>query len=692
MMNYVMSFVFILTALLYAPQSPAQFNNVQKSYSSLVNLLTNPGAELGKSGWTIATDTYSVTTTAANVGSGSAAFSWNSAGAARTLTSNAVAIPVGLYGKNGAMSCNIQTPSGSATHTINAWDGTNILSSATITSSTTYARTTINFPFPSSGSIYLRLASVAADEPQIYIDDCIIADAMLVNLSQVNQASFVGSAEWLPVSGCAWASSTAGFNNLAADSDCAASPNTLTGTATAAATKIPAVVFPSLAPGRYEVIMTGNYISDTSDCHWVMSDGTNRAGGGGVTRVDGQGLGVIVGDFTYTTAQGSTTFQPQGSPIGGGANCVIVLDAGTSTTAVPFKITVKRFPSTSELALSASANSFPTIQKFTSGSGTYTLPISPRPVYLKIRMIGGGGGAAGSGGVGGADGTDGGDTTFGTSLLVAGKGGKGIFQGAGGSGGTASLGTGPIGTALGGGGGMNASVDDAVAGAHNMGNMGGVSHFGGAGQGTLAGTTGGAAVANSGSGGGGTGPAGAATAQSGASGGAGGYVEAIITNPSATYSYAVGAGGTGGAAGATGSIGGAGGSGYIEVTEYYGNNAPILVGSVTSNSTGAERVERATITGGNPPTIASQSGSWLTYASRAGAGDTTWTLAGFSSTPTCVVSATYTAAIDSQSATCRGGATSATSARFYCNYVDDAASSVVTALDLGMAITCMGPR
>ena len=39
----------------------------------------------------------------------------------------------------------------------------------------------------------------------------------------------------------------------------------------------------------------------------------------------------------------------------------------------------------------------PTVQKFTSGSGTYTLPSSPRaPLYIRVRMVGGGAGGSGS--------------------------------------------------------------------------------------------------------------------------------------------------------------------------------------------------------------------------------------------------------------------------------------------------------
>ena len=36
----------------------------------------------------------------------------------------------------------------------------------------------------------------------------------------------------------------------------------------------------------------------------------------------------------------------------------------------------------------------PTVQTFLSGSGTYTTPTSPTPLYLKVTMIGGGGMAA----------------------------------------------------------------------------------------------------------------------------------------------------------------------------------------------------------------------------------------------------------------------------------------------------------
>lgn len=209
----------------------------------------------------------------------------------------------------------------------------------------------------------------------------------------------------------------------------------------------------------------------------------------------------------------------------------------------------------------------PTIQKFTSGSGTYTTPSGV--LYLKIKMVGGGGGGSGSGSGAGTGGT-GGNSTFGTSLLFCGGGVGGIVNVVrGGEGGAASLGTGPIGTTIKGGWGL-APYTSAVAGTYAMGGAGANSPFGGAGAGAgaSAATTGFPAEANSGSGGGGAGGS-ASTTFGGSGGGAGGYIDAIIASPLATYLYAIGSGGSGGSAGASGFVGGAGGSGYIEITEYY---------------------------------------------------------------------------------------------------------------------------
>lgn len=223
--------------------------------------------------------------------------------------------------------------------------------------------------------------------------------------------------------------------------------------------------------------------------------------------------------------------------------------------------------------LSWAASSFvpvaPTIQKFLTGSGTYTRPSSPTPLYIKVKMVGGGGGGSGSGDAGtpGGNGGNGGNSTFGTALLVANGGVGGTYAGQGGVGGTASLGA-AVGLAFTGGSGTGHSQQFTITTSQVSGGNGASSPFGGMGGGGSQGAVGQDATANTGSGGGGGGLLNSPGNNSGSGGGSGGYVDAIITSPAATYSYAIGAAGAAGAAG-NGWAGGAGAEGVILVEEYY---------------------------------------------------------------------------------------------------------------------------
>jgi hypothetical protein len=200
----------------------------------------------------------------------------------------------------------------------------------------------------------------------------------------------------------------------------------------------------------------------------------------------------------------------------------------------------------------------PQITVYTSGSGTYTTPTGAK--FLQVRMVGGGGGGGSTtGSAGGA----GGASTFGSAFLTS-------NGGAGGS--TATGGVAAGGTASGGdiniSGGEGGAGPQPVPGSYAPGGAGGNSAFGGGAaqsQAAVAGTAG-----STNSGGGGSGGSGGPSAGLGSAGGggAGGYCEELITSPSSTYSYAVGAGGAAGTGG--GIDGGAGGSGIIIVTAYFG--------------------------------------------------------------------------------------------------------------------------
>jgi len=127
----------------------------------------------------------------------------------------------------------------------------------------------------------------------------------------------------------------------------------------------------------------------------------------------------------------------------------------------------------------------------------------------------------------------------------------------------------------------------------------------------------------------------------------------------------------------------------IPCTQYTENqHVPLLVGSVTSNTTGLERVERATITNnGTTCAVSSQSGTWISSLARNGADHTcTATIATgmFSSAPTCVCTCNGSG-LSRFCAIGSDGNTSATSYDFQCN-------STSTAVDATIYVQCMGPR
>lgn len=210
-------------------------------------------------------------------------------------------------------------------------------------------------------------------------------------------------------------------------------------------------------------------------------------------------------------------------------------------------------------ASNGSASSFtaPQVVQYTSGSGTYSVPMGT--LYLRVTMSGGGGGGCGTIG----DGTSGGVSTFGTSLLVANGGAPGLQS----SpttvpvGGSVSYGAAiPIVAVTGGSG----QASNGNAGAN--GGYGGSNPLGGAGSGGGPGA-GGNSATSPGGGGGGAGYS--LGSNPGVGGAAGGYLDVIISGStlsglggSALYSVGgAGGGGTGG--------GGAAGPGIITVVAYF---------------------------------------------------------------------------------------------------------------------------
>lgn len=421
--------------------------------------------------------------------------------------------------------------------------------------------------------VYLEVTATGAAVPKVGV---YYGEA--TNIGTVAQANLFGSAEQAGASGCSYSenTSTAANNFVALGTGSGCNGWTVTDSVTAIAANDHRINLNNGAAGIYQIFINGSIYSSTAaqNCNFRLHDGTN---GYQPQVFRGTGTDQNTPSLTFTLDYRSTSFTSKTLTIQAG-------DDGTGTCGIQNSVAgygmswkVYYFPSAAQSAVNINQPKPPTITKYTSGSGTYTVPTGATQIRVRMVGAGGGGGGSGSGGTAGNNGSA--TTTFGTSLLSAnvGTGGAGGSGGTGGAGGSASCGSVTNCTAItgGNGGGGGFSTD-------SNGGGGGVNPFGGAAPSTYRGTAGVTAAANTGAGGSGGG--GSGTVGGGVGGGSGGYIDAWIRLSdsywASSFSYAVGNGGANGSAGTGGNAGGSGAAGYIEITEYYGVNIPIIMGSV----------------------------------------------------------------------------------------------------------------
>lgn len=155
-----------------------------QAFLNATNLLKNGGFENGLANWTSSGGSFSLVT-GSGIGFGNKGGSWDSSGAGQTLTSTpyVVVSDSGHSKADGVATCIMRCTSGTCTHKLQAYGAGGLLAETPIASSTSnWLRTAVNFKFPTSGNISLRIASVAANEATLYIDGCYLGRGDGINL------------------------------------------------------------------------------------------------------------------------------------------------------------------------------------------------------------------------------------------------------------------------------------------------------------------------------------------------------------------------------------------------------------------------------------------------------------------------------------------------------------------------------
>jgi hypothetical protein len=176
MKRFLLAAIFAVTSLTGILPAHADLKESDAQYVVPRNYVQNPGFENALSKWTSSGGTFTRASSGSNLVTGTSSGVWDSSAAAQTLSNSAFTIPVALKSKMGIAQCNILTPSGTATHLLQVYDGSIAVASQTVQSSTTAKLTRVPFKFPSSGTLRLRLLSVNANEPAIAIDDCFVGE------------------------------------------------------------------------------------------------------------------------------------------------------------------------------------------------------------------------------------------------------------------------------------------------------------------------------------------------------------------------------------------------------------------------------------------------------------------------------------------------------------------------------------
>ena len=271
-----------------------QFSNDGSTFKNLgsgaggdggINLLSTDNAdfELGiSSNWTNSGGSYTALS-----GAGTALFDltsarFNASATDQTVTSDGYDVPAGLYSGKCLGSIKYKTSESTNKYKLIALDGddSTVLAEQSLDSTNSLTITGyVPFTCPSAGTVKLQIKSTG-DAADIDIDNAHLGSD--IRVADISQATLYGAITYAGTSNCEWTTGDTGgsFTAFGADTDCPA-PTTV-GSASAPATKVPAITFATLPPGEYQVVVLGTFVRNTTttvaDQYYRIYDGSTYSG------------------------------------------------------------------------------------------------------------------------------------------------------------------------------------------------------------------------------------------------------------------------------------------------------------------------------------------------------------------------------------------------------------------------------
>jgi hypothetical protein len=315
------------------------------SVGTVQNLLSgkNPDAEKGAT--TNWTNTSgALTASSTTPADGNYSFQFVASAASQSANSSAVAIPAVSYGQNGLVRFSYKTTN--SDFILQVTDGTNTIAAVTLPAATNYTYASGSFIMPSSGNVQVKVVSASAG--QINFDDVFVGENF--QLGTVSQATLFGSASWSGGSGNVI--SNASFTNMSSFSS--TPPISVKGSITASSTEF-AVTAASLPPGEYMAVLTGEMRlgggqTDSVYCNYRFSDGTTGTDPVALMQVGSSAPSNSTGfsgRFSYSTAQSNVTFRIQAKQSAASSANVCGVTTAEGAT---INIALYRFPTAAQQA------------------------------------------------------------------------------------------------------------------------------------------------------------------------------------------------------------------------------------------------------------------------------------------------------------------------------------------------------